>query len=86
MSMLLMFTPHADAAVGCGAVIKRSVRLRRDLFGCGTTPIRIVRSGVVFDMAGHTVSGGGIFAIGVNHVTIENGTIGFAATALDACN
>ena len=74
--------PSADASVGCGAVIKRSVRLRGDILGCAT-PIRIVRSRVVFDLGGHSIFGGGIVVNGASRVTIENGTIGFATTALD---
>lgn len=72
----LVATPAAQAAsVACGATITKSVTLTADLLNCAGG-LTIGANGVVLNMNGHTMSGGGgIGMYDYSDVTVENGIL-----------
>src|SRR4051794_22192460 len=76
----LSAAPAAADGVHCGAVLTKSVKLTKDLTGCGETGLVIAADGVTVDLNAHTLAGTGT-GDGVvddgNHsgVTVKNGRI-----------
>jgi parallel beta-helix repeat protein len=76
----LSAAPAAADGVDCGSVLTKSVKLTKDLTGCGEKGLVIAADGVTIDLNGHTLAGTGT-GDGVvddgNHsrVTVKNGRI-----------
>lgn len=85
-----VLAPSATAAtteLSCGAVVTTDVVLTADLVGCAGDGLVVGASGITIDLAGHTISGSGVFTSrsGIDNeehrdVTVQGGTItGFGA-------
>jgi hypothetical protein len=79
---------HASAPLHCGATIKKSTKLTKDLTDCRGVGLRIGADGITLDLNGHTVAAAaqrnptahGILNVGHDRVTIKGGTVkGFGA-------
>jgi parallel beta-helix repeat protein len=79
--------PAIAAPIGCGATVTTTITLSRNL-RCSGDGLHVAASGVVVDLAGHSIlgsaTGTGITAdSGVTSITIINGTVGGFATGID---
>ncbi len=79
---------HAAAPLHCGATIKKSTKLAKDLTNCRGVGLRIGADGITLDLNGHTIAAAaqrnptahGILNVGHDRVTIKGGTVqGFGA-------
>jgi nitrous oxidase accessory protein NosD len=79
---------HAAAPLHCGATIKHSTKLTKDLTDCPGVGLRIGADGITLDLNGHTIAAAakrnptahGILNVGHDRVTIKGGTVkGFGA-------
>jgi large repetitive protein len=79
---------HAATPLHCGATIKQSTKLTKDLSNCRGVGLRIGADGITLDLNGHTIAAAakrnptahGILNVGHDRVTIKGGTVkGFGA-------
>ncbi len=82
-ALLPIGSRQADAAIGCGSVIRHSVKLTTDVGPCGAgNAITIRGRRIKFDLGGHTIRGMGlansngiVVDQGSKKVSVRNGTI-----------
>jgi hypothetical protein len=90
LAAVALAAPPAQARtpLHCGATIKHSTKLTRDLTNCPGVGLRIGADDITLDLNGHTISAAakrnpkahGILNVGHDHVTIRGGTVkGFGA-------
>jgi hypothetical protein len=90
LAAVALAAPAANAAspLHCGATIKHSTKLTRDLTNCRGVGLRIGADAITLDLNGHTIaatakrnpSAHGILNVGHDRVTIRGGTVkGFGA-------
>ncbi len=84
--MIVIGEPAAAAHISCGAVITQNTTLDSDLLNCPSDGLRVQRSNITIDLAGHTISGrsstnttpneqAGIRLMNVTGVVVKNGTV-----------